>query len=252
MKNLQIFLLVLIIIGLGLIFTRDKWVPKLVERILSNEESSTSTQTAETENKSNTVITSVDIKETNFTGKKPIISGEGVLVLESNKYIESTITEFKAQADRDVPDMREQFGKDNPTANYMIDINAKAYKNSEMDSIVLSVYTYTGGAHGSSYYKVFNAFRGENQLSTITNIVKPNKQFAFTNLVKSELNNWKPDGTVVVFPETVADLTFSSFKNWTLDDLNINIYFDQYEIGPGVLGAVVFPISLEKIKDFLN
>ncbi|MCX6739379.1 MAG: hypothetical protein NT098_05035 [Candidatus Parcubacteria bacterium] len=30
----QIFLLVLIIVGIALIFTQDKWVPKLVEFIL--------------------------------------------------------------------------------------------------------------------------------------------------------------------------------------------------------------------------
>lgn len=87
---------------------------------------------------------------------------------------------------------------------------------------------------------------------SLSDIIKTEKQTAFTELVKKELNAWKPDGTVVVFPEAVADLTFNSFKSWTIDDKNINIYFDQYEIGPGVLGAVMFPISLEKIKDFLN
>jgi hypothetical protein len=55
-----------------------------------------------------------------------------------------------------------------------------------------------------------------------------------------------------VFPEDVAALTFDSFTNWSMDDKNLIIYFDQYEIGPSVLGEVAFPLPLEKIKSFLN
>ncbi|MFA5841141.1 MAG: hypothetical protein WC847_02635 [Candidatus Paceibacterota bacterium] len=36
-KTLRIFLLVLIIIGIGLIATQKFWVPKLVEKMLSSE-----------------------------------------------------------------------------------------------------------------------------------------------------------------------------------------------------------------------
>src|SRR3989344_3538032 len=38
MRSIQIFLLILIIIGLGLIFTQKIWVPKLVDKIISYEE----------------------------------------------------------------------------------------------------------------------------------------------------------------------------------------------------------------------
>jgi len=37
LKFIRIFLLVLIIIGLGLIFTQKTWVPKLVDKIISYE-----------------------------------------------------------------------------------------------------------------------------------------------------------------------------------------------------------------------
>ncbi len=151
-----------------------------------------------------------------------------------------------------MPDLRRQFGEDNPTANYSIDINAKEIKSAETDSIIISVYTYTGGAHGSSYYKVFNVSVLEDKILFLSDIITGNKQTVFTERVKNELNNWKPDGAVVVFGEEVNGLTFASFKNWTLDDKTLTIYFDQYEIGPGVLGAVGFPISLDKVKDLLN
>jgi TM2 domain-containing membrane protein YozV len=40
MKALRIFLLVLIIIGIGLLITQKLWVPKLVDHILKSENSS--------------------------------------------------------------------------------------------------------------------------------------------------------------------------------------------------------------------
>ena len=255
MKSLQIFLLVLIIIGLGLIFTRDKWVPKLVQIILSQGDNGPYMPILELDKKSDTStvsITTVSIKEENFTGKKSVIAGGSLLALESNKFINGTIGAFKAQADLDVPNMRKQFGADNPTANYTIDIVAKQLLGSKTEATVINVYTFTGGAHGSSYYKVFNVSAAQDKILSLADVVKNDMQSTFTDIVKIELNNWKPDGSAVVFPEAVNALTFTSFKNWTLDDKNITIYFDQYEIGPGVLGAVAFPISLDKVNNLLN
>jgi hypothetical protein len=50
----------------------------------------------------------------------------------------------------------------------------------------------------------------------------------------------------------VDNLKFESFSNWSMDEENLTLYFSQYEIGPGVLGPVAFPIPLTKIKDFLK
>ena len=68
-------------------------------------------------------------------------------------------------------------------------------------------------------------------------------------LVKNELLAWSPnDSGPVVFEEEVADLQFESLTNWSLDNTNLILYFSQYEIGPGALGAFRFPIPLEKIQ----
>lgn len=244
-KNLQIFLLVLIIVGLGLIFTRDKWVPKLVAVLLSQQETYIDPSSIEPIS-----IRMEDIRETNFTGKKPVLSGDGALVIEANKYITSTVAEFKKQADEQVPDLRKQFGMDNPTANYTIDIAAKEVTGHLTNAVVLTVYTFTGGAHGSSYYKTFNVFTTTDKILNLSNTIKKEKQIEFTELVKNELKAKNKAGTIPIFEEVVNELTFASFKSWTLDKENLVLYFDQYEIGPGVLGAVAFPIPLKKLPDF--
>ena len=199
-------------------------------------------------------IKSVNIKEENFSGKKPIITGSSKLAMISQAYIDGSVDEFRKQANIDVPDMREKFGADAPPAHYTIEIEAKEVTGPQTDSIVISLYLYTGGANGNSLYKVITASKETGEILSLSQVIQKDKQAAFTTLVKKELNTWKPNGSEgpVVFPEEVKNLTFGSFSNWSLDSKNLIIYFSKYEVGPGVLGPVAFPISLSKLKGFLN
>ncbi|HEV7702225.1 MAG TPA: DUF3298 domain-containing protein [Candidatus Paceibacterota bacterium] len=201
-------------------------------------------------------IDSKNIKEENFTGKVPVISGGSALALKSQSFIDQTVAEFKKQADADVPPMRKEFGADSPTAQYEINIEVKyiqSKENKQTESISMLTYTYTGGAHGTSSYKVITT-SADGRILSLGDIIKEDKQEAFTELVKKELGAWQIQGMEgsPTFPEDVAALRFNSFTNWSLDDKNLTIYFSQYDIGPGVLGPVAFPISLSKIKDFLK
>jgi hypothetical protein len=244
-KKLIISLALLVIIVLGIWYYKSH----------KNNSSYVAPETPQEEQKQTLPKLSIetkDIKEENFTGKVAVVSGDSVLAEKANAYIESAIADFKKQADTDVPAMRKEFGADSPTAQYEIDIDAKDVKSSETESIVLLVYTYTGGAHGSSVYKVFTV-DADSKIMSLSSIVKAGQEKAFTEFVKKELLKWKPSGDVSpVFPEDVDALTFNSFGNWALTDTSLIIYFDQYAVGPGALGAVPFSISLDKIKNFLN
>lgn len=199
-------------------------------------------------------ITTKDIKETNFTGKVPIISGSGVLASKAQVYVDATVVEFKKQADIDVALMRTKFEGDVTLPQYEIDIEAKYGKGAKTESIIISVYAYTGGANGNSSYKVFSSSLADAKILSLSAVIKKDKQTAFTEFVKKELNTWQPAGSdgSVVFPDDVKNLKFSSFENWSLDDKNLIIYFDKYAIGPGALGAVAFPLSLDKVKSFMS
>jgi hypothetical protein len=199
-------------------------------------------------------ITSKDIKEENFSGTIPVISGSGLLVSSAQAYVDQTISEFRIQADTDVPNMREQFGADVASANYEIIIEAKYLKGETTESIVMSVYVYTGGAHGSNSYKVITASLTDGKILALSDILKKEKQNNFIMFLKKRLNDWRPGGGdgPVVFAEDVQNLKFNSITNWAMDDQNLIIYFSQYEIGPGVLGAIAFPISLSEVEGFWN
>lgn len=211
------------------------------------------TTTQENNFSSSITITKEKIKEDNFTGTLPVIVGQGVLADSARAYIASTVADFKQQANEDVPAMRIQFGADAPTATYEIDINATYVKSSKTDSIIIDIYAYTGGANGKSSYKVFTVSFNSGKILSLSDVVKADKQEAFTAFVKNKLLAWKPDGSdgPAVFPDQVNALTFSSFANWSFDDGNLIIYFNKYDIGPGVLGAVDFPLPLSLIQGYL-
>lgn len=198
-------------------------------------------------------INTKNIKEENFTGKIPVISGTSIVTIKARTYIDQTVADFRKQANADVPATRKQFGADNPTANYEIDIDANYIKSTKIESIVMTVYSYTGGAHGNTLYKAITASVPAGKILSLSNIIKKEEQVAFTEFIKKELSNWIPQGSDVspVFGDDVKNLKFDSFKNWSLDDKNLIIYFDQYAIGPGALGEIPFPLPLEKIKNFL-
>lgn len=239
---LVLFVLLLIVLKVG------------IYKFISNNNDDVNVENEEqiSDNKIPISISTKDIKEKNFSGTKPEISGSSPIVVEAQAYIEQRISDFRTQANNDVPEMRKEFGAENPTSNYTIDINATYLKSEKTESIVISEYVYTGGANGNNSYKVITISLSEGKVLSLSDVIKKDKQTDFVSFVKKELINWRPVGSEgsVVFEEEVKNLVFDSFKNWSLDNENLVLYFDKYQIGPGVLGAVAFPLSLNKIKNF--
>jgi hypothetical protein len=48
----------------------------------------------------------------------------------------------------------------------------------------------------------------------------------------------------------VASLTFDSFSNFSFGKNNLIIYFDKFAVGPGVLGAITFPLPFSQTRTF--
>ncbi|MFA6256896.1 MAG: RsiV family protein [Candidatus Paceibacterota bacterium] len=244
MKKSLMILIILLAIGAGAYYLYKQSRPIVVEN----------TTVDDTKDETPISIATKEIREENYMGSKPEITGTTKLAITAREYIEQAVKTFGDQANADVPAMREEFGPDSPTASYSIEIQASLMESANTESIIISEYVYSGGAHGSSSYRVLTASKENGEILTLSDIVKQDKQGEFTSLVKNKLIAWRPSGSgdaPVVFPEDVANLTFYSFTNWALNDENLIIYFSQYEVGPGVLGAFGLPITLSEIKDLL-
>jgi len=194
------------------------------------------------------VIIDTPIEEANFSGSRPVMTGSSVVVLSANEYLNTEIAAFKASADKEVPDIRKEFGNDAPPANYTIDFKAKHVVSPTTDSIVIDGYRYTGGANGMSFYKVFTAKRDGEQLLALRDVVRPEQQEAFAAYVRNEIIARQE----AIFQDDVNKLTFDSFKNFSLEENTLTLYFDKYEIGPGALGAVAFPLERSVIEQYVT
>lgn len=251
MKTLRIFLFILIIIGIVLILTRNIWVPKLVNKIIEKEFK----QGQLTNSASQPIsIISQKINEENFNGTTSVISGASPLAVKMREYVNTTISDFRMKSNTEVPDIRKNFGADSPSSTYEIDINSKYIKGAKTESIVTSVYSFTGGAHGETIYKVMTASLSNGGILSLSKIIKKEKQNNFTELVKKKLSKWIPEGneTSPLFTDNISSLKFNSFSNWAINGANLIIYFDQYAIGPGSLGALEFPLPLKDLESLLN
>jgi hypothetical protein len=201
----------------------------------------------------NITISKKKISEENFTGERPVIGGTSILATTAQKYVDDVISEFRTRADSEVPQMREDFGAGSPPSTYTIEIGANYIQSEKTQSLVITEYTYTGGANGMSSYKVYTASRVDGHLMPLTEIIVKNKQAAFLSFVKKQLLAWRPEGMeeTVVFKEDVEKLTFNDLQNWSLDADNLTLYFDKYSVGPGALGSIAFPFPRGIAKDFL-
>ncbi len=201
-----------------------------------------------------TTITETTITEANFSGTMPVIAGESAVAVSARSYVAESVSAFKKRADSEVPDMRVQFPNAVAPSTYTIDIRAQHIQGTETESIVIESYVYTGGANGTSTYKVFTALRADGTLLTLSDIVPGNQQDAFTRFIQQQLLSWRPGGltSMVVFEEDVQKLTFASFDNFSLNDNALTLYFDKYEIAPGASGAIEFSLPRETVAQYIK
>lgn len=199
-------------------------------------------------------ITKKEIKETNFSGNTIQFSGVSPLAKVARNYVAITIADFELRANEEVPELKNQFGSNVAALEYSIELEGSYKEGPKTESIVISSYVYTGGANGMSFYKVFTASKRSGQVISITEAIEQSSQTDFVKLVQDALIVWRPEGVpeMVVFEEEVRNLSLSDMANWTLDDKNLTIYFDKYQVGPGALGAVAFPLPTKNIQAFLN
>jgi hypothetical protein len=238
-RKVLLFLLVLVVVGIAIVSVRT--APKKDTTELSHPVTEAI--------QGPVTITPQPIKEQYYSGSSIVISGSGTLVDTARQYIASTIKEFADTAAKEVPPMSSQFGAGSPPATYTIDLHGVVVTGQTTTSIVIDSYVYRGGANGMSAYKVFTSSNTTGKILALSDIVAQHTQEVFVSFIKKELLAKKDYG---VFPEEVQSLHMDSFSNWSLDtEGTLTIYFDKYQIGPGALGAVAFPISAEKLEPFL-
>lgn len=114
--------------------------------------------------------------------------------------------------------------------------------------IELSVYAFTGGAHGNSSIVTANIDNRTMQVLTLDDIVKPGRLNAFWNVVRKEHRQWAKvniDGDLSTWP-------FVTTEMFLLRPKAIELQYDPYAIGPYAVGAPRLRIPYDQLIDILE
>ncbi|MCU9816641.1 DUF3298 and DUF4163 domain-containing protein [Paraclostridium sp. AKS73] len=127
---------------------------------------------------------------------------------------------------------------------YNVDFDVK--KNSDsMLSIVVTIYQYSGGAHGYYENGSYNIFIENGQNLNLKDLFKENSDYknVINGLIRDEIKENKQE---------YSFKSISENQKFYIQDDNLVIYFDLYEIAPFAGGIPEFRISADKINHILN
>ncbi|WP_346846333.1 MULTISPECIES: PdaC/SigV domain-containing protein [unclassified Clostridium] len=220
-------------------------LPRMVNNILKDEEGAT----IENEEKvySNKYV-SVNIN-------RPIVKivknkeAEGII----NNKISKRINDFEEYITKlSIRDNEYNIKVGLETKPYVINVNNNVtYNKNNILSITLNLYSYTGGAHGSSVDESFNFDINTGNRGVIEDFLGNNRNYnkIILDNVKATINK-NPE---LYFKEAVDKLNVIPYnQKFFLTDKDLVIYFDEYEIAPYVAGIPKFYIPLSKFPKGLN
>lgn len=179
----------------------------------------------------------------------PIInSGNPQIDDEINKKIKGDILNFYEQSLKEAQSFLDDFELDE--SNFIADASYEVKKNtSNMISILIKYYKYSGGAHGYYEYIPYNINLKNGKNITLQEIFKA--EVDYKTIINKEIENQiKELGKKEKDLDKIYD--FHGIKDnqkFYLEDGKIIIYFDLYDIAPYAAGIPEFPIVIEKIKN---
>lgn len=135
---------------------------------------------------------------------------------------------------------------------YELQIDTSVATTSKTVSYIVSVYQYTGGAHGTTMIKAFtynknNHFLGEKAVFGENNWRPVVSEFAYQYL-KTKLKDATTDQVLKEGTAPVGD----NLSVWYMKGDDVVFVFGQYQIGPYVLGIQEVPIPKEKLRSILT
>lgn len=181
----------------------------------------------------------------------PLFDADNIVLNNAIKiYIKNTLAEFKKNSEenwkaRVATADKEQAIHEFPDENEKMEIVIK-WKSAHMDttniSILFEVYQFSGGAHGSTVLKSFNFDVKNHKLMTIADLYPgdPNYLEEVSRQAISLLGEMYMHSSTETTEEDIkrgAGEDPKNFDTFTFTEDSITLYFQQYQVGPYVLGT---------------
>nr|UWI50661.1 DUF3298 and DUF4163 domain-containing protein [Clostridioides difficile] len=182
----------------------------------------------------------------------PIITNSNKIVERStNDRIKNDIFEFYNKSYKEA----KQYLKDNPDEEnkFVANVDFELKKNTDSAlSIKVRYYTYSGGAHG--YYQdiAYNVDMRTGKFLELMDLFKDNTKYkeVIDEEIKQQITNLEKKDK-----ENVGIYNFKGIKenqNFYLQDDNLVVYFDLYDITPYAAGIPEFSINKKLISYMLK
>ena len=135
---------------------------------------------------------------------------------------------------------------------YIYNVNFEVKKNGDnMLSIIVTYYQDSGGAHGFYENESYNIYMKNGENLSLKQLFKEDKDYKtiIEDEIRNQIKNLSKDD------DLSQAYTFKGIKpnqKFYIQDDNLVIYFDLYEIAPYAAGIPEFPINISKIGHVLN
>lgn len=152
--------------------------------------------------------------------------------------IEAWIDEFTAEVD---PNIVSEFDLQ----------NCIRYNKNNFISIVSEIYTFTGGAHGTTSWSAKNIDAAQSKIIELGDLFKEGEDYKTVinrTMLEMAENNKEEYGDLWEQPV----LSDKQNKDFYIEDKNLVIYYSPYELSYYARGFVEFPIPLENLESYLK
>ncbi|WP_318614119.1 DUF3298 and DUF4163 domain-containing protein [Sporosarcina sp. YIM B06819] len=115
-------------------------------------------------------------------------------------------------------------------------------------SLNLIVYSFTGGAHGTTVIKSLTFDTKTGKQYELKDLFKPGSDYVkqLSDIIRQRIKDWNIDLLDPPFKEIRSD------QDFYIGDTTLVIYFQQYEITAGVWGFPYFPIPILDLADIIQ
>lgn len=180
----------------------------------------------------------------------PVIGGiDSILANRVNQAIEETIETTVTQFLLDIEESPRYVGA--PLNELRISFDPFLV-NPRLVSIRFLAYRYTGGAHGSTQAIPFNFDLERGQFISLRDLFQPDTNYLeqLSVATRTELAMLHPEWDQQWLAEGTAERE-ESFSAFALSQDLITIFFQQYQVGPYVIGMPEVTIPLRRLQKIL-
>ena len=112
--------------------------------------------------------------------------------------------------------------------------------DSRVVSVGLTLYRFTGGAHGNTYHISWNWDNKEKRYLSLRDYVKNNQEKKFKSVLKkATLETVDEDYRSVDWIEgAISNIDIENFPSWNIDGDNIVMTFAPYVVAPYIVGSI--------------